>query len=256
MTPKTENITEKKEIAKKDNVFINLGFNIIIPVIILSKFSTEEYLGPVNGLIIALAFPIGYGLKDLIKSKKWNFFSIIGLINILLTGGFSLLELDRFWFAVKEASVPALFAAATLISLKTRYPVINMILLNPALLNMEEIHTAIDQHDKRKEFNKIVFISTLLLSGSFVVSSVLNFILAIVILQSPAGTPEFNQELGKMTALSFPVIMVPSLIVLFTTLFYLITGIRRITGMEMNEILHPDHTGEDVKSSKKQKIEK
>ena len=86
----------------------NLLFNIALPVIILSKFSTEEYLGPVWGLVIALAFPIGFGLWELVKSGKVNFFSVVGIISVLLTGGMSLLQLDLKYIAIKEAAVPGI----------------------------------------------------------------------------------------------------------------------------------------------------
>ena len=50
---------------KKNNQLTNLLVNIIIPVIILTKFSKEEYLGPLYGLLAALAPPFLYGLYDL-----------------------------------------------------------------------------------------------------------------------------------------------------------------------------------------------
>jgi hypothetical protein len=59
----------------------------------------------------------------------------------------------------------------------------------------------------------------------------------MVILKSPAGTPEFNQELGKMVALSYPVIMVPSMIVLVLSLIFLIRGLTRMTGHSYKDLL-------------------
>jgi predicted permease len=43
--------TENK---KKENILVNLCFNIIIPALILSKLSKPAYLGPLWGLVIAL----------------------------------------------------------------------------------------------------------------------------------------------------------------------------------------------------------
>ena len=68
-------------------------------------------------------------------------------------------------------------------------------------------------------------------SSSFLLSAILNFALAEYLLQSPAGTPEFNEELGKMTALSFPVIMVPCTIVLMASMWFFFSGIKKITGL-------------------------
>ena len=57
-----------------------------------------------------------------------------------------------------------------------------------------------------------------------------------MIVVSPAGTTAFNQELGKMTALSFPVIAVPCAILLVLAVLYLVSGIRKQTGLDMAEI--------------------
>ena len=49
---------------KKNSQLNNLLFNIAIPVIVMMKLSKEEYFGPTYGLVIALAFPLGYGLYE------------------------------------------------------------------------------------------------------------------------------------------------------------------------------------------------
>ena len=48
------------------------------------------HIGPVKALILALALPICYGVWFFIKHKKLNFFSFVGLISVLLTGGLTL----------------------------------------------------------------------------------------------------------------------------------------------------------------------
>ena len=67
--------------------------NIVIPVIILVRFSGEDQLGPVNGLLVALAFPVGYGLYDFIVRRGFNPYSMLGFASVLLTGGIGLLKL-------------------------------------------------------------------------------------------------------------------------------------------------------------------
>ena len=64
----------------------------------------------------------------------------------------------------------------------------------------------------------------------------LNYVLARLIVVSPAGTTAFNQELGKMTALSFPVIMAPLALLFALALFFLVSGIRKQTGLEVADI--------------------
>ena len=92
----------------KENPLINIGLNVIIPSVIMTKFSNADYLGPVWGLVVALAFPISYGLWDFLSKGKTNFFSLLGLFSVLMTGGIGLLKLDKNWMVVKETAIPAL----------------------------------------------------------------------------------------------------------------------------------------------------
>ena len=61
-----------KQEPQKENMLMNILINIAIPTLILMKFSGEKHLGPVMGLIVALAFPILYGIYDFTKQKKVN----------------------------------------------------------------------------------------------------------------------------------------------------------------------------------------
>jgi len=58
-----------------------------------------------------------------------------------------------------------------------------------------------------------------------------------VILVSAPGTEAFNAELGKMNALSIPVIAIPATIVMMFALFYLFKQIKKLTQLELEDIL-------------------
>jgi hypothetical protein len=118
----------KKTTQKKENPITSIVFNIVIPVVILSKFTTEDKLGPIWGLVLALMFPIGYFLFDYFSRKKTNFISIVGFVSILLTGVIGIFEFPSEWLAYKEASVPLLIGIAILISLKTPFPLVKKLL--------------------------------------------------------------------------------------------------------------------------------
>jgi hypothetical protein len=59
----------------------------------------------------------------------------------------------------------------------------------------------------------------------------------VVILTAEPGTVAFNEQLGKMTALSFPVIALPATAVLMGNLFYLFRGITKLTGINLEDII-------------------
>jgi hypothetical protein len=222
--------------AKKENLLVNLVFNILIPTLILSKLSTEARLGPVGGLVFALVFPLGYGVWDFMARRKANFISILGFISVLLTGGLGLLQVGGFGFAIKEAGVPAVIGVAVLASLKSKTPLVRTMLYNDQVIDVPRVDRALDEQGNRFAFERLLVHSSYLLALSFLISAVLNFVLAIYLLKSPPGTAEFNAELAKMHILSWPVIVVPSMAMMVFVLWRLLGGIKRITGLELEAI--------------------
>ncbi len=215
----------------------NLLLNIIIPTLILTKGSKEEYLGPTLGLIAALAFPIGYGIYDYWRCRKVNIFSAIGLVSVMLTGGISLLQLPPEYMAIKEATIPGLLGLATLISVFTPYPLVRTFLYNEKVMQVDKVHHALAQHNNVSAFEKSLTSATYMLAGSFFLSSALNYALAKYVLVSAPGTEQYNAELGTMTALSFPVITIPSMLVFMAAVYYLFRSITRLTHLHWEEIL-------------------
>ena len=125
--------------AHKPRPFIDLLVSLVIPSVILMKLSSEAYLGPHKALIVALAFPLGWGLFELLRYRKFNFIAILGVVSVFLTGGIGLLELDPQWLAIKEAAVPGVIGLAVLFSTRTRYPLIRTLLYNEKVLNVRRI---------------------------------------------------------------------------------------------------------------------
>lgn len=234
---KIENSPQGKAPEKQESLLLNLAFNLLVPTLVLTKLSDPEFLGIKLAIVVALSFPIGYGIHDFLTRGKLNFFSALGVVSVALTGGISLLELDAIYIAIKEASIPAIFGAATLLSLKTSQPLIHTFLLNDAILEIQKINTALEDNGRKPEFDKLLINASWILAGSFFLSSLLNYLLAVIILTADPGTVAFNEQLGKMTALSFPVIALPAMLVMMGNLFYLFRGITKLTGMSLEEII-------------------
>lgn len=221
---------------KPSNMLFNLAFNIIIPTLILTKLSSEEYLGPVYSIIIALAFPISFGIKDYFENHKTNFFSALGVFSVVMTGGMSLLQLDPEYIAIKEAAIPACFGLATLFSVRTKYPLVKTFLYNDQILQIDKVKAALQQYNSEQHFEGKLTNASYMVAGSFFLSSILNYVLAKVILVSEPGSVAFSEEIGKMTALSFPVIALPGTIILMATLFYLLHHIQKLTHLKSEDI--------------------
>jgi hypothetical protein len=78
---------------------------------------------------------------------------------------------------------------------------------------------------------------TWLLAASFALSAVLNFVLARLIITAMPDTPLFNEQLGRLTWMSYIVIMLPSLAIMVLALWRLLKGLERLSGLTLDEIL-------------------
>ena len=237
MTNQQPKIAPDSSAPKEESLFLNLVCNIILPTLILTKFSGENYLGIKLAIIFALAFPLIYGLHDFITRGKLNFFSGLGVASVSLTGGISLLEIDAIYIAIKEASIPGVLGIATLISLKTSQPLIHTFLLNDKVFDVSRINQALETNNCQAKFDQLLINASWILAGSFFLSSLLNYLLAVIILTAEPGTVSFNEQLGKMTALSFPVIALPAMTVMMGNIFYLFRGIKKLTGLDLESIV-------------------
>ena len=239
MTQTSDNIETQPQPnpEKKENMLVNILLNIVIPTVIMTKFSSADDLGPKWAIVVALAFPILYGISDFRRSSKVNLFSAIGVVSIFLTGGISLLELDAKYIAIKEAAIPGILGLATLISINSRYPLVKIFLYNDKILQIEKVNNALKHFNNETAFQNALNTASYLVAASFFLSSVLNYGLAKYLLISPPGSEAYTQELGKMTALSFPVIAVPATLVMMVALFHLFSSIKKLTHLELEDIL-------------------
>ena len=221
----------------KPRPLVDLLVSIAIPAFILMKLSGEDQLGANGGLILALSFPLGWGIFELIKYKKFNFIALLGLANVLLTGGIGLLELDLKWLAIKEAAIPAAIGIAVLISTFTSKPLIKAIIFNPAVMDVDKIIKRLQQNNCVAAFEQRLMKATYLVAGSFAFSAVMNYVLAKWIVTSPTGTSEFNEQLGQLTLYSYPMIALPSMLMMMGIFYYLWRTIRDLTGLKLEEVL-------------------
>ena len=223
--------------AAKPNPLFEIVVTIVVPAVILMKLSGEGSLGPMRALILALSFPLGWGLYDGWRRHKLNWLSVLGVVSTLLTGGIGLLKLDAQWLAVKEAAVPGLIGLAVLGSNWTSWPLIRVLVFNPTLFDVDRVHAALEERRNVVPFELRLRTGTVLLAGTFFFSSVMNYLLARWVVTSPAGTEAFNEELGRLTLLSYPVIAIPSMLMMMALLFWLARGAKALTGLDLGDML-------------------
>ena len=129
--------------APRENLLVNLICNIAVPTYVLTSLSKEEHLGPLWGLVLAILFPVSYGVYDFMRRRRTNFISIIGFFSVLLTGVLGLLHVGGLGFAIKEAVMPTLIGIAILVSLRTKKPLVKELLYNEQVIDVARVNARV-----------------------------------------------------------------------------------------------------------------
>ncbi len=241
-------MSTKQNSTHQENPLIVLLCNIVLPVYILNQGAKHfgEH-GPLIALLLALSAPLGYGIYDYRRRHKANFVSIVGLVNVSITGSFALLHLEGGWFWLKEAFFPFLIGAA--IALVNRYgqPFLLSLFWNENLFQVSNISARLAERNSEAALNPLFKKASNLFSASFFLSGVGNFILATKIflpidptLNATDHAQTLNTQIAKMTGQGYLMIALPMMIFMGFVLWYLIKGLRTLTGFTTEELLAAD----------------
>jgi len=234
----------KQAAPKQENPLLNILLNVLLPVTVLSVCGTKEdkwyALGPQWALIVAVLLPVGYFIYDYVQRRKVNAFSIIGFVSVIFTGGLGLLKLNAQVFGIKEASVPLILAFIIWWTGRGAKPMVRTLLLNPDIVDVRKVETAITVKEVRPEFDRLIKSSTWLLTGSMLMSAVLNYFLAVYFISGTEHDEElYTAAIGKQTGWGWVVIGVPSMAMMLYAMMRLFKGVKRLTGLGTDDILLP-----------------
>ncbi len=212
--------------------------------------------GPIIALLCALAIPLAYGLYDYRRRHKPNFVSIVGLLNVSITGSFAVMHLEGDWFSYKEACFPFLIGAA--IALMNRYgqPFLFTLFWNDNLFQIEKIEARLAERQNRHELHHLFKRASDLFSLSFFFSGVGNFTLARRIflpidmaLDKSAHAQALNAQIARMTWQGYTMIAIPMMVFMGFVLWYLINGLKKCTGFTTDDLLSADAKTTDAKAA-------
>lgn len=208
---------------------------LIVPSVLLMYGS--DWLGEMGTLLAALAFPLGWGVRDYVVRRRWSAMAIIGGVSTLLTGGIGLLRLDAGWLAVKEAGVSAVIGLAVAVSAWSRRPLIHALVFDAALLDTPRLEAALAERGTGAAFEARLRTATLLLAASFGYSALANYVLTRAVVTSAAGSAAFNEELGRLNLLGWPVITLPSMVMVSALLWWLAREAHKLSGLSPTDLL-------------------
>ena len=175
----------------QENPLTNILVNVLVPILALTMMSDDPaileklqaegvdakdprpwHLGPVKSLVIALALPICYGVWFFLRHRRLNFFSVVGLASVLLTGGLTL----YLWqedgsvrsnaptlFGIKEGSIPLILGLAIFVSHWTKTPLLRTFLYSPQIFDIGKIERVVAEKQSGEAYRKLLFLCTVLL---------------------------------------------------------------------------------------------
>jgi hypothetical protein len=260
----------------QEHPLANILINVLIPVMILSFCSKDPaiqemlgkpltlntwfgeipkfwYIGPLKAIIVALLLPLGYGIWIFVKTRRFNFFSGLGLFSVLLTGGLTLYLWNKdgtvkehagLLFGIKEGVIPLALGVAVLLSQRSATPLLNVFLYNDSLFDIPKIEGKVANNNAESGYRSLIRHATYLFASSFFISSVLNVALALFFFRgfdrsAPDALETYNAIIGRLTGWGFAVIGIPLLLFLFFTLQRILKGLRELTGLKDEELMLP-----------------
>ncbi len=232
----------------------NIVVNVLIPVLALNVLSKDEggflHFGPMNGMIIAVAFPLVYGVWDLLATKKVNTFSVLGLVSVLLTGGLTLYlwnedgsvkENAPLVFSTKEALVPLILGSVIIIGGTGKDSLFRLFLYNDAIFNIPSIEEKVEADKLAEGYSKVLSFGAFLFASSFLVSALLNFILSFYFLiqvdySLVSAKVEYNDAIGKITGYGYLLIGLPLMAFTFGAVYIMTQRLKALTQLPKDKI--------------------
>ncbi len=236
---------------------LNVCLSVLAPVGILSCCSTTGpkpwELGPAWALGVALSLPIAYGAVTLVTQRKIDPVTLFGLLGTLLTGVISLyantgdgaaLRPDTpWWYAAKEALVPALLGGVILLTGRGEGSLLRVFVYSDALFDIRAIEAAVKERGCEAGYDKILRRASHYTARTLFASGVANFCLSLYFLLPVLRLPEteqaveYNYAVGSMTWWGYLVIGLPLMVTLMLVIRFLMRALGELTGLDRDRLL-------------------
>lgn len=229
--------------AKQPHPLADLLLTVVLPSAALEYLSEPARLGPFWALVVSALLPLTFGIYCWVTKAGLNFFSILGLVAVVVTGGLGLLKLDAFWFGMKEVIVPVLIGLAFPASHAWGRPMICAMIFAPHLINERALRDSLDTPEKQRGFNSLLLKASWGMGVSMLLSAVLNFALAMYLLGGKEpGSEAFVKGMGTLNWGGTLIIGAPMLLSMMVVLVGFMRGVYRLTGLHKDDLMGPGRT--------------
>lgn len=205
-----------------------------------------------NALLFSLLFPTAYFFYDLLFKHRKNVIAVLGFISVVVTGVVGFLQLSSEWIAIKDALIPLVVGFLILLSLKMRPPLLYRLICNDEIMNIDLVLCTLKENGNTRKFRKLFTNTTVLFFWSFVLSAVLHYVLAEIVLVDDMPS---NKQLGELMYLKYPYCVVPFAVFIILIVLYFFHGLKHITGLTLDEMF-PEKENNSLSKKTCAKIER
>ena len=154
------------------------------------------------------------------------------------------MEFEGIYFSIKEAAIPLFLAIVCLISIYIKKPVFKALVLNLPMFDQDLIKERLAENNKEGDFEKLMRSSTYFLVLSFIISAILNFIVALFVfkdidksLSDEVRKQILNEQVADMTWMGYVFIAVPLTLMLAWILWLNLSRMQSLTNLSLDELL-------------------
>ena len=192
-------------------------FGLIIPIIILSRFSDE--LGNITAYVVAMLVPVGWVAVDLFFiTKRFNFITSFLGLNAVVRGALAFWFVDGAAYAFKDTAPSLLWVVIFGASLVFGRPLISAFLEQTFDPRTPEQERSIRNLFDERPVWRALWLGTLAMVVLSIVTSIANFFLNLWIVTAEFGTETFNVQVAEANAVARVAIAIPEALALMVVI--------------------------------------
>jgi hypothetical protein len=191
-------------------------FGLIIPIIILSRFSDE--LGNATAYVVSALVPVTWVFVDLLFiTKRFNFITSFLGLNAVVRGVLAFWFVDGVAYAFKDSVPSLLWVAVFGASLVFGRPLIGAFLEQSFDPRTEEQERSLRGLFDEAPVRRALWRGTAAMVAISLVTGAANFCLNLWIVTAEFGTQAFNTQVAESNAIARFAIAIPEALVLMAT---------------------------------------
>ncbi len=199
-------------------------FGLIIPIIILSRFS--DALGNITAYVVSALVPVAWVAVDLFfVTKRFNFITSFLGLSAVVRGALAFWFVDGAAYAFKDSAPSLLWVVFFGTSLVFGRPLISAFLEQTFAPRTPEQERSIRDLFDERPVRRSLWLGTLAMVLLSTVTGVANFFLNLWIVTAQFGTAAFNAQVAQSNAIARFAIAIPEALALMVVVGFALRAV-------------------------------